>query len=76
MNGPDHFREAERLLANAQRELEAATPNTISEVLETTTVAVAKAQAHATLAKAAAIIDTSRSMRDEDVAIAWGGALS
>ena len=61
MNGPDHYREAERLLADSQANLDCWTdrdppPGHVrhAEVL------AEQAQVHATLAQCAATIDTAR----------------
>ena len=66
MTGPEHYREAEVLLAAAQNAPEGARPSGRYEDL------VAEAQAHATLALAAATIDAAR----VDRARQWDGVLS
>lgn len=50
MAGPDHYAEAERLLDIADRQIGAATPNTVAEVMAGATLGIAAAQAHAMLA--------------------------
>ena len=52
MNAAEHVTEAERLVNNANRELQGASPNTIKEALEVHAASVAAAQVHATLAVA------------------------
>ena len=54
MNGPDHFREAERLIANASRELDAASSDEFEDARVGAALGFAAAQVHATLAVAAA----------------------
>lgn len=54
MNGPEHYREAERILQRSEQELERATPNTFAEVQSAVVATTAMAQVHATLALAAA----------------------
>lgn len=53
MNGVEHYREAERLLAEAKSIIRGATSNTIDEALAMQDRAARVALAHATLALAA-----------------------
>lgn len=59
MTGPEHYREAERLVTNGQRCIEEATPSTIDAAEDVARSAFAAAQVHATLALVAASITTS-----------------
>lgn len=64
MNGPEHFREAERLLENAtklvkQNEGKATASQAARDVMDGARLLVAKAQVHATLAHAAAQVTTA-----------------
>jgi hypothetical protein len=61
MTGPEHYREAERLIGNVKREVERATADTINDVIETACVTIAASQVHATLALAAATALTEES---------------
>lgn len=54
MDGPSHYKEAERLLAIADRQIAEATSNTVAEVMAGGTLGIAMATAHAQLAHAAA----------------------
>lgn len=54
MTGPEHYREAERLVDVYQRQTGTATAETISAQLEAGVAMMAAAQVHATLALAAA----------------------
>lgn len=56
-SGPEHYREAHRLLAHANELREKATPKTISADMEQSSWMQQRAQVHATLALAAAQID-------------------
>lgn len=81
MNGPEHYATAEALLEYARRcEKDlvdpAAFPEEHARGLTLIAGMHAAAQVHATLAAAAATVDTSTRMRDQDTAIAWGLALS
>lgn len=59
MNGPEHYAEAQRLLANAQLAVVEATPSTITEALDMQDRAARVAQVHATLAQVAATVETA-----------------
>ena len=66
MNGPEHYREAERLLENARRTVVEATPNTVTEALDMQDRAARVAQVHATLALAAATAAAQATAYDGD----------
>ena len=71
MNGPEHYAEAERLLAIADRQIGEATPNTVAEVMAGATLGIAMAMTHAQLAVAAATAENE----SEVLTAAWSGAL-
>lgn len=62
MTGPEHYREAERLLADAARGADTGPVYFLDDAAPT----LAAAQVHATLALAAAVVDGPAVMRPED----------
>jgi uncharacterized protein YpuA (DUF1002 family) len=73
VNGPEHYGEAERLVAGTQRMLGDASENTYADALATAAVHVAQAQVHATLAltAAAALPTIAEWFESEDDVTAW-----
>lgn len=59
MTGPEHYRRAEACLTEAERVVTTATPSTYVEAVQASAHLTDKAQAHATLALAAATAETN-----------------
>jgi hypothetical protein len=70
MNGPEHYREAERLLDEVHKAVQAFPGNTIADPRAQQMYGniVARAQVHATLAQVAATIDAAQSAT---LAVQW-----
>lgn len=72
MNGPEHYREAERLVAASARIIQGATANTFGEAAAGSRDVLTAAQVHATLALAAATaMGTTGVPADGDTALEW-----
>jgi hypothetical protein len=84
VTGPDHYREAERLLATAKDTHAKVVDKTLTagqwqQTLDTIAIVVAEAQVHATLALAAATAASIRrngAVEDADGVAAWERVLS
>lgn len=68
MSGPEHYREAERLLGVAADPVTAARPGVTAQTIAGV---LAVAQVHATLAAAAATIEAARAGLVQDLAPEW-----
>lgn len=64
MNGIEHYREAERLLARAQSAILGASPREAEAALEVANAAALAAQVHATLALAASAVEPIHMWRE------------
>lgn len=80
MTGPDHYREAERLIQNTQAELERGVKEqnsaVIEEALRVGSAAARMAQVHATLALAAATASSSEGLLPGNDDLDWKKVLS